>query len=425
MEACGCDVPQCGDPWGCANITADNALQKFPELHVAPAPEPDQRDVKEWKKWHQGYLEWSRVKCPCGNGYFCRVHGEWNSGGAVVAGLVPPQDRQHEGYCMDWHYDDQEEGEEESAEPEKGSSSHRKHASSSSREERRSKSKGTSREESKGKSRKESKSRGERSSTGKSREHRSSKHDEHRSSKSDKSSSREDRKSSKSKEHRQPSYRSGASTSTRDLPEEYHEPSYTHTQPGGHEQQEQEYGHEEAYDSTSRWDPRTTGPSGYQQEYDTVIHQVTQGVSGMSMGQPDSTTTDSRGGGHGYDTGHYPEAQAQYTASHTPRATTNQHQYPEQYSAEYSYVQPADESVQYDHQYDPQYDPQYGPQYGAEHSAHWDAQYTYQGGPEVNPEEHYGYPGQQEGADPAAAKEHARKKSKSHSSKKEGKRRKD
>ncbi|KAJ6447172.1 lipase 2 [Purpureocillium lavendulum] len=128
----------CGEPM-CLAITAENACDKFPELDVYPRPEPSKSD-KDYAAWYQGYQKWGRVKCSCGNGYFCRRHGQWIPGCYVTSGEALPRERQGEGYCPATHYTDNPEGvevskkreAEKSKQPTGSSSKHRQGSSAAS-----------------------------------------------------------------------------------------------------------------------------------------------------------------------------------------------------------------------------------------------------------------------------------------------------
>ena len=426
MAACDCDIvprtsnlhqpfltptttdtslAECGDPWGCMTISSANARERFPELKVSPAPEPNREDKERWEKWYRGYKQWGKVKCHCGNGYFCKEHGEWNPGSAVVQGSVPPRSRQGEGYCVSSHYsqdgyaeeEEEKEEEEEEVKPGKVSSSRREHASYKPE----TKSKGKSRDESKHKkSSKDSKS--EKSRTDKSRQHRSSK--------SDKDSSRGDKRSSKSRDHNQAPYPPSDSRFSEYSEDPYNKDPYN-TQRQSYNTRDQD---DQASTSTYDLDPSTADSSVYEHEYDTDVDRVMQGVHGMNMGHGASYADDEDDahGYDGYDTGHYSQIPRQYTTSYTTQTASAYYQYPQQYSTK---------APEEDPQYGGHYGGQYGGQYGVQYST---TQYTYQEGSNFDPEQHQAYAEDDEAADPAARGDGS-KKSKSRSSKKDGKRRSD
>ncbi|RSL39223.1 hypothetical protein CEP51_016835, partial [Fusarium floridanum] len=93
----------CGGP-SCKRITAANACDTFPDLQVTPYPEPDPRDEAAHKQWREDYQYWSQVRCPCGNGYFCRRHAIWIPGSDVTNGTACPREEELDNYCPASHY---------------------------------------------------------------------------------------------------------------------------------------------------------------------------------------------------------------------------------------------------------------------------------------------------------------------------------
>ncbi|KAI8715242.1 hypothetical protein NCS52_01031500 [Fusarium sp. LHS14.1] len=92
----------CGGP-SCRMITADNACDTFPDLPVTPTPEPNPRDEEAHAAWRAGYQYWGQVRCPCGNGYFCRRHAIWIPGSEVTDGTARPREEEGNNSCPPSH----------------------------------------------------------------------------------------------------------------------------------------------------------------------------------------------------------------------------------------------------------------------------------------------------------------------------------
>ncbi|KAJ7291585.1 hypothetical protein C8J57DRAFT_1458384 [Mycena rebaudengoi] len=81
----------------------------FPSLHVLPRPEPESasgslKDAHD--AWAVEYQQWGALKCPCGRGYFCRLHGSWISGEEVGSGAAATCEMQRPGSCPGYHSGD-------------------------------------------------------------------------------------------------------------------------------------------------------------------------------------------------------------------------------------------------------------------------------------------------------------------------------
>ncbi|KAJ7291576.1 hypothetical protein C8J57DRAFT_1587913 [Mycena rebaudengoi] len=95
---------QCADA-GCKTTKA-NIRQMFPGLHVLPRPEPESssgslKDAHD--AWAVEYQQWGALKCPCGRGYFYRLHGSWISGEEVGSGAAATCEMQRPGSCPGYH----------------------------------------------------------------------------------------------------------------------------------------------------------------------------------------------------------------------------------------------------------------------------------------------------------------------------------
>jgi hypothetical protein len=75
-----------------------------PGLQVRPRPEPMLATKDDHDAWLQEYEQWGKLKCPCGRGYFCRMHGSWISGDEVGSGIAAPWNEQKQGSCPNYHY---------------------------------------------------------------------------------------------------------------------------------------------------------------------------------------------------------------------------------------------------------------------------------------------------------------------------------
>ncbi|CAI6093026.1 unnamed protein product [Clonostachys chloroleuca] len=85
-------------------IDLSNIKSKFPNLTVLPRPEPGQDSAAEHALWEAEFEQWGGLQCGCGNGYFCREHGDWISGGEVRHGHALPRGDQKNGCCPTHHY---------------------------------------------------------------------------------------------------------------------------------------------------------------------------------------------------------------------------------------------------------------------------------------------------------------------------------
>ncbi|CAH0055147.1 unnamed protein product [Clonostachys solani] len=85
-------------------IGLGNIKSEFPNLTVLPRPEPSQDSVAEHALWEAEFEQWGGLQCGCGNGYFCREHGDWISGGEVLHGHALPRGDQKNGRCPTHHY---------------------------------------------------------------------------------------------------------------------------------------------------------------------------------------------------------------------------------------------------------------------------------------------------------------------------------
>ncbi|CAH0003704.1 unnamed protein product [Clonostachys byssicola] len=85
-------------------IDLSNIKSKFPNLTALPRPEPSQSRAAEHTLWKAEFEQWGGLQCGCGNGYFCREHGDWISGGEVRHGHALPRGDQKNGCCPTHHY---------------------------------------------------------------------------------------------------------------------------------------------------------------------------------------------------------------------------------------------------------------------------------------------------------------------------------
>ncbi|CAH0026226.1 unnamed protein product [Clonostachys rhizophaga] len=85
-------------------IGLGNIKSEFPSLTVLPRPEPSQDSAAEHALWEAEFEQWGGLQCGCGNGYFCREHGDWISGGEVLHGHALPRGDQKNGCCPTHHY---------------------------------------------------------------------------------------------------------------------------------------------------------------------------------------------------------------------------------------------------------------------------------------------------------------------------------
>lgn len=88
---------------GCLT-TKDNLRETFPVLRAPPRPEPDSRNKADHPAWEKEYNNWGTLRCRCGNGYFCREHGDWISGEEVTSGVAVDGKNQKKGGCPGSHY---------------------------------------------------------------------------------------------------------------------------------------------------------------------------------------------------------------------------------------------------------------------------------------------------------------------------------
>jgi hypothetical protein len=85
-------------------MSRSNLREMVPGLQVRPRPEPEPAMKDDHDAWLQEYEQWGKLKCPCGRGYFCRVHGSWISGDEVSSGIAGAWNEQKQGSCPSYHY---------------------------------------------------------------------------------------------------------------------------------------------------------------------------------------------------------------------------------------------------------------------------------------------------------------------------------
>ncbi|KAK3989752.1 hypothetical protein QBC44DRAFT_369812 [Cladorrhinum sp. PSN332] len=87
-------------------VTIHNLHEFFPSIQFHPRPPPSPASGKEYDAWLKEYEQWGALRCPCGNGYFCREHGSWISGAEVTSGTTCTAEEQKQGSCPSYHYGD-------------------------------------------------------------------------------------------------------------------------------------------------------------------------------------------------------------------------------------------------------------------------------------------------------------------------------
>ncbi|KAK3947909.1 hypothetical protein QBC32DRAFT_352884 [Pseudoneurospora amorphoporcata] len=98
------DPKNCWPRNGCT-VKRKQLSEIYPNLTVRPRPEPQSND-NDHDKWSNEYEQWGPLRCPCGNGYFCREHGDWIPGDEVGPGKAVPADQQRQGACPSSHYEE-------------------------------------------------------------------------------------------------------------------------------------------------------------------------------------------------------------------------------------------------------------------------------------------------------------------------------